>query len=877
MSSSLPPNREKTSRLQNQYNRLLYPFRRETLAKLMDTMTWLQSNLDTALHILEISMLNSGHHLMESVLSNTMSTALIAQELVRGLGRLENQHASSESTLTMLLQRIDQMESHIKVNSGQPITTPNLLRSLLYTQRENDEAISSLVSRLHRRRRTKNQTRRCRCDSMYAQLTVHRPWCPLQNQSRKLVSLFFRHTFCSRFLRFSATVSLNMTKGAGGFAISPSLRFRAVVLEDSPAFSLLHGYGCSRGGLRCMIGKTNIKVAHQKLFTLFNTGQASPTDTLENGDTLLHAASMWLARAKDWDNDAWADWHAFIDDMLAMGVPPGSLNELGETPADVILFSSFAAFNAENRDEVRQTHTVKSCIKLLTTGSFITGLPRSSSPADMTPIGILRAIPFTQSIVAQYGWQDMEMPTELHALISQSADELRSLLQALGPRGWTASVFFDFYAIWPEGLATLLEHGYAPTEMALYYAIITDCVSCVKLILGCEIFALDTRTLHGASGLWYNQPEIQQLIIEAFISRRFSLQVLAETRLPVAVQAELDIQPSTLLNRKASRACELLKSYCVNIAGLEQIEADCVYSAPRRGLDFWNELYDAGFRNVDEPDEYGGTALRWCCTIYDYITAQLERAEWLVSRGADLYRLCYGSPVIHDIAKRIGINMATGEHEDLSAMSEACVQLLHLILLDDYRDDCDCACCAGGCFAFKRLLESTFDFVKEAAYRIGLYGPPLSAIFHTIDKTLITTKKPEFYKILAPRLLRFLTFCELDLTHTCNHHGEEMKSDQIRDIQQEEASLIAQLSTLVDELLGEYSSSSLTLHQFLKEVWRDKMDEILSEIPDHQDAAQLRRVGLTLLPNDPGVTWSDLLDGPRAYYPPSWLFSELAL
>jgi hypothetical protein len=38
--------------LQNQYNRLLNPFRRETLVKLMDILTWLQSNLDTALHII---------------------------------------------------------------------------------------------------------------------------------------------------------------------------------------------------------------------------------------------------------------------------------------------------------------------------------------------------------------------------------------------------------------------------------------------------------------------------------------------------------------------------------------------------------------------------------------------------------------------------------------------------------------------------------------------------------------------------------------------------------------------------------------------------------------------------------------------------------
>jgi hypothetical protein len=73
-----------------------------------------------------------------------------------------------------------------------------------------------------------------------------------------------------------------MTNGAGGFSISPKLHFRAVVPKDSPAFKLLDKYS------HFMVEQGEIRRTHQALFELFHAGRASPTDTLENGDTLLH-------------------------------------------------------------------------------------------------------------------------------------------------------------------------------------------------------------------------------------------------------------------------------------------------------------------------------------------------------------------------------------------------------------------------------------------------------------------------------------------------------------------------------------------------------------------------------------------------------------
>jgi hypothetical protein len=49
-----PPGRETASRLRTQFDRLLYPFRRETLMNLMDTASWLQANVDSTLQVLHL-------------------------------------------------------------------------------------------------------------------------------------------------------------------------------------------------------------------------------------------------------------------------------------------------------------------------------------------------------------------------------------------------------------------------------------------------------------------------------------------------------------------------------------------------------------------------------------------------------------------------------------------------------------------------------------------------------------------------------------------------------------------------------------------------------------------------------------------------------
>jgi hypothetical protein len=79
-----------------------------------------------------------------------------------------------------------------------------------------------------------------------------------------------------------------VTKGAGGFAINPSLQFRPVVARHSPAFELLRNVLSEWAYTK---RSSVIQDTHRALFALFEARLASPTDTLEDGETFLHVCT----------------------------------------------------------------------------------------------------------------------------------------------------------------------------------------------------------------------------------------------------------------------------------------------------------------------------------------------------------------------------------------------------------------------------------------------------------------------------------------------------------------------------------------------------------------------------------------------------------
>jgi hypothetical protein len=83
-------------------------------------------------------------------------------------------------------------------------------------------------------------------------------------------------------------MALGITTGAGGFAISPYLKFRAVV-EHSPMFDVIKN-------AQKRVFRDNIEVifsdVRKELLHIFQEGTASPTETDVHGNTVLHVRDI---------------------------------------------------------------------------------------------------------------------------------------------------------------------------------------------------------------------------------------------------------------------------------------------------------------------------------------------------------------------------------------------------------------------------------------------------------------------------------------------------------------------------------------------------------------------------------------------------------
>lgn len=123
----------------------------------------------------------------------------------------------------------------------------------------------------------------------WTRTTNHLPNCPRYRYAQRKDTIGANYTYCTTILSYSITVAMSLTRGAGGLAIAPKLMLRAAVSRASPAFELLD-WGLSRMNhkleFQCSMDHANWIL--KELYTLFKNGNASPTDVLSDGTSLLH-------------------------------------------------------------------------------------------------------------------------------------------------------------------------------------------------------------------------------------------------------------------------------------------------------------------------------------------------------------------------------------------------------------------------------------------------------------------------------------------------------------------------------------------------------------------------------------------------------------
>jgi len=298
-----------------------------------------------------------------------------------------------------------------------------------------------------------------------------------------------------------------------------------------------------------------------------------------------------------------------------------------------------------------------------------------------------------------------------------------SILNRKSPINGLAPIHFA--VLWPTGLRMLVGRGVDVNiednygRRAIHLAVALGIVDSVRCLLkaDCGLFTPtdDCSLLHYAQMLHEEDEKSQILsqLIQALCDRHNRLRHMAISHLPPSVFTNLKLTLGELQEQRAPLIMETLLTYGVDIPPALELDGKAFYDffmGGIRGVQLMpkavNELWCAGFRLFDEPNDNGWTPylLSWFCHNFDMI-------DWFASRGArlDSRHTDVRLTALHLYAKGMRLSMTASK--DTSAMKEHYIKLLQEELGIPY-DDCSCMCSPDGCTPAKFVLERKRDWCE---------------------------------------------------------------------------------------------------------------------------------------------------------------------
>lgn len=117
---------------------------------------------------------------------------------------------------------------------------------------------------------------------------VHRQDCPLFEEAEEVKQFGFRVSYSGSLLAGTIQAAMSMTRGYGGFSISPMLAYNPTVSSDAAVFRILDFRFKGRTSAADM--QATFVFRKQELSRLYLEGKASPRDMDEEGNTVLHVS-----------------------------------------------------------------------------------------------------------------------------------------------------------------------------------------------------------------------------------------------------------------------------------------------------------------------------------------------------------------------------------------------------------------------------------------------------------------------------------------------------------------------------------------------------------------------------------------------------------
>ncbi|KAL3477308.1 hypothetical protein BJX99DRAFT_269908 [Aspergillus californicus] len=627
----------------------------------------------------------------------------------------------------------------------------------------------------------------------YRALRMSRP-CPQHNRSKGTTVFTKSYSVASVWLGVFVEARITIRNRANRVSICPDLAFHAIVPYNSPAFAVL------------VCGDRSIKVIRD-LQELFDAGRASPFDRLSDGTTLLHVACH---NRGHYDTVTFNHITKYLVDANCPIHEP----------------------DVDNCDPIAMLDDSSDMSHLIHLGAIVT-----DRLLDMMKYG--PNIPLLKR--AWYRDKEGFLVSDIaNAVLSRSEQELKCILKVerLRHDELNIQMLFSLSLDWASGIRILHSAtNTIPEPRALCEAMRCDLCDTADVLIKLAV-PFDSDDI-GES----KSAEMEHLLIKALADRGERLRMLARTILPDHVQRELGAQKDCLPDEKAENMCMELEAHGVFIdPSLRYSNKRLVYHASNLGVNQMKLLYQAGFRDIDAPDNNGYTPVMKCIMFSlgsATISQILDRALWLVEKGASLEFPAGPEkvPPCHSIALNVTSAMVwcpfyTGPNlHDYFSLSASNHAFFKAVLEAKKRVRTSCFCSVIGCSPLSISLRFAIDML------IGLENDSFREYFANKRRHIVEAIITEGQNVPTSSydVIRLLTFTDLELTHTCSQLSTtwefvEMTSfddEDAAEIHDEERLLLDEFETLVAELQSEYETLGLSLWEYIQTHWCDRMREHL--------------------------------------------------
>ena len=377
---------------------------------------------------------------------------------------------------------------------------------------------------------------------------------------------------------------------------------------------------------------------------------------------------------------------------------------------------------------------------------------------------------------------------------------------------------------------------------------------CVLTTSSRNLYGTLERAVLGSVSTCNNDREsrvsLAQSVITMEANQRRKLQALVSHHMPESSICAHSSFEDRLLDLYAFDAVAALKQHGVSIPiSLELGEYRAtVYHLLGLRIEILNSLWEAGFRDINEPDHGGRTPLILFNFHFDTLTDFLERLTWFRDKGIDpgqkiqhIHQNSYwscnsklecscmksGHTAMHLIAFNLYCIRIWYQYHSLNLEDSRLWAALKDIFNNEPRDACKCACSSAGCRAINIIVKLNHSTSRD-----------LEDYFRSAIRPVLTAKANNFIsETTFSEIIRSLTFNALGLTHTCCRKSENWieelqlvpfeDEDDISEIHDEEREDLQLLEELLIEFELERRYKPSSFHNFMAGYWLTRMREVL--------------------------------------------------